>query len=259
MFLQQISKSALLWLLTISLMFSPGCLFRTTVPIPTLEYGPMDASRHKNLLILLRGMGGRPEDFHKHGIIEQIRSQALPFDVVVPDAHFGYYKSRTLEDRLRNDIIKPARQKGYQQIWLAGFSMGGLGSLFYLRQYKDDVDGVILVSPFMGWDAILDEISSAGGIQRWIPKKDSDNWQYLIWTWVKKYASSPAEYPPIFLGYGTDDGMTGKGPAFLRDILPPNRVFTAPGKHDYDTFKAIWSIHVNRLAEHFNIDPPEAK
>ena len=37
-------------------------------PIPVLEYGDMDASGNRNLLILLRGRGGSHKDFEKHGI-----------------------------------------------------------------------------------------------------------------------------------------------------------------------------------------------
>lgn len=244
-------KSTLLCLMAATLCFTTGCFSRAATPIPVLEYGRMDASEHKNLLILLRGLGGSSEDFDKHGLIQQVRARHLPFDISVPDAHFGYYKSRTLEERLREDVIQPARQKGYQQIWLAGFSMGGLGSLFYLKFYKNDVDGVILVSPFMGWESILNRIEASGGIHHWKPKPDSDNWQHLIWGWVKTYTDAPDLYPPIFLGYGTQDGMTGKGPALLSAALQKDRVFTIKGRHDYKTFISIWNEHLDRLEPRF--------
>lgn len=232
-----------------------GCFSRPAIPIPRLEYGPMDASGNKNLLILLRGLGGRPEDFDKHGLIREVRSRELPFDIVVPDAHFGYYRSETLEERLKEDLIDPARRKGYRQIWLAGFSMGGLGSLFYLRSFKEDVDGVLLISPFMGWDTILDRIDEAGGISRWTPQKKSDNWQHLIWGWVKQYQQSPESYPPVFLGYGRGDTMIGKGPALLSAALPEKRVFTVSGGHTYKTFRRIWRTHLDRLEPLFKALP----
>lgn len=244
-------KSILIGLMAVGLCLTNGCFPRAAIPIPVLEYGRMDASENKNLLIFLRGMGGSPKDFDKHGLIQAIRSRRLPFDVSVPDAHFGYYKSRTLEERLKKDLIQPARQKGYQQIWLAGFSMGGLGSLFYLKRYKKDVDGVILVSPFMGWENILNEIEISGGIEDWEPKRNSDNWQQLIWGWVKSYADTSDLYPPIYLGYGTQDGMTGKGPALLSAALQDDRVFNIKGRHDYKTFISIWNIHLDRLEQRF--------
>lgn len=246
-----IIKSMFLSFMAASLCFTNGCFSRAATPIPVLEYGRMDASENKNLLILLRGLGGGSEDFEKHGLIQEIRSRRLPFDISVPDAHFGYYKSRTLEERLKEDVIQPARQKGYQQIWLAGFSMGGLGSLFYLKFFKEDVDGVILVSPFMGWENMLDEIEASGGIHNWKPKRNSDNWQQLIWEWVKTYIDSPDAYPPIYLGYGTQDGMTGKGPTLLSAAIQKDRVFSIKGRHDYKTFISIWKIHLDKLEQRF--------
>lgn len=247
--------SLLLFMTAASLIYSNGCFFRPSIPIPVIEYGRMDASEHKNLLILLRGLGGSPEDFEKYGLIQEVRSRGLPFDIVVPDSHFGYYRSRTLEQRLKYDLIEPARRAGYQRIWLAGFSMGGLGSLFYLRSYKDDVDGVMLISPFMGWETILDRIEASGGLENWTPKENTDNWQQLIWAWVKQYCRKPEGYPPIFLGYGTDDTLSGKGPVLLSTALPKERIFTVSGGHTYKIFKLIWKTHLDRLEQRFKTLP----
>jgi hypothetical protein len=34
-------------------------------------------------------------------IISEIRKRHLPFDVIAPDAHFGYYQAKTIEIRLK--------------------------------------------------------------------------------------------------------------------------------------------------------------
>lgn len=245
------SAVSLLVLMTSGIFIFSGCFARPTVPIPMIRYGPTDATENKNLLILLRGLGGNPEDFDKHGLIQEVRSRKIPFDIVVPDAHYGYYRSESLDERLKTDLIDPARKKGYQQIWLAGFSMGGLGSLFYLRNFKEDVDGVLLISPFMGWEAILNGIDAAGGIDAWVPPISSDSWQYLIWSWVKQYEQAPEDYPPIYLGFGRDDWITGKGPSLLSAALPEDRVFAIAGGHTYKTFKLIWKRHLDRLTHRF--------
>ncbi len=251
----RIAQKVLLSLVMAALFLIHGCFPRTTVPMRVLEYGSMDATENKHLMIFLRGMGGNAEDFYDHGIIHEIRVRGLPFDVAVPDAHFGYYRTRTLEERLKQDVIQPARSKGYRQIWLAGFSMGGLGSLFYLRQYQDDVDGILLISPFMGWDPILEQIDAAGGVRHWTAKENTDDWQHLIWGWVKTYADNPEAYPPIFLGYGTRDGMVGKGPLLLSDALKKERVFAISERHDYKGFKLIWKMHLDRLEGQFKMLP----
>jgi len=226
-----------------------GCASKAASPIPVVEFDRVEGSRQKNLLVLLRGLGGGVEDFEEYGIVEEVRRRDLPFDIVAPDAHLGYYKSETIEERLKHDVIDPARARGYRSIWLAGFSMGGLGCLFYLRKFGSDIDGVILCSPFLGWPSIRGELRRAGGVKHWRPEEnDPQNWQYLIWSWIKQYQrQGGAGYPPIYLGYGSDDLLTGDGPALLAAALPPGRFFTVPGNHDNETFRRIWLGHLDRL------------
>ncbi len=226
------------------------------VPIPVLEYGKMDASENQNLLIILRGRGGSHHDFEKNGIIEEVRKRNLPFDIVVPAAHFGYYRTETLPERLKHDIIDPARAKGYRNIWLAGFSMGGLGSLFTIRSYPNAVNGVILVSPFLGWSSILNQVDEAGGVSHWsMPKEKEGQWQYDIWAWIRDYDTAKDRYPEIFLGFAADDSMTGNGPILLSHSLKSENHFSVPGNHDYETFKVIWRRHMARLEDKFRSLP----
>ena len=144
-----------------------GCASAPVAPIPALYYRSGDAPSQRDLLVMLRGLGADHTVFEEEGIIAEIRKRGLPFDVVAPDAHYGYYQSLTFEKRLKEDIIDPARREGYRHIWLAGFSMGGLGCLFYVSAYPKDVDGVLHTSPFIGWRPILREIREAGGVANW--------------------------------------------------------------------------------------------
>ena len=230
-----------------------GCIPAATAPIPTLEYLQESGTQGENLLILIRGIGGSNKSFEAYGLIEEIRRRQLPFDIVAPDAHFGYYKAENVEDRLNEDIILPARMQGYQRIWLAGFSMGGLGSLFYLREYAEQVDGVMLICPFVGWSGIINEIEESGGISDWsATTEDESDWQRLIWSWVKHYSTKPDEYPPIYLGYGDDDFLAGDGPALLAQSLPADRTFVVAGGHNYSTFRKIFLTHLDNLDDEFN-------
>lgn len=236
------------WIIAlVSLPFFMGCIGVPRAPIPSLSYPVEGRARQRNLLVLLRGLGGSNAIFEKEGIIAEIRLRQLPFDVVAPDVHYGYYASRTFEKRLKEDIIDPARQQGYEQIWLAGFSMGGLGSLLYVRSHPADVDGVLITSPFLGWRSIQREIRRAGGVAAW--EKTSDDpreWQRMIWSWLKK--RDFATNPPIWLGYGENDVLAAGGPPLLATLLPADHVFTAPGNHTIGTFKVIFRHHLDTLA-----------
>ncbi|OGS97578.1 MAG: hypothetical protein A3H31_06975 [Gallionellales bacterium RIFCSPLOWO2_02_FULL_57_47] len=229
-----------------AVLFLAGCVAAPTAPLSTLSYRSNDTVRQRNLLVLLRGIGADNAIFSEEGIIDEIRNRRLPFDVVAPDIHFGYYKAQTVETRLKEDIIDPARREGYEHIWLAGFSMGGLGCLLYQRSHPGDIDGMLLTSPFLGSSTIHREIRRAGGVAAWQPTSDDpQDWERLIWTWIKNH--DPAATPPIWLGYGDSDELTADGPPLLATVLPAERVFTVPGKHTVATFKAIFLRHLDTL------------
>jgi pimeloyl-ACP methyl ester carboxylesterase len=233
-----------------------ACVPTPEIPMPLLEYGRIEATGNTHLLVFLRGIGGKYTDFEEYGLIDAVRARKLPVDILVPDAHYGYYKSETIALRLKQDVIDPARKRGYRQIWLAGFSMGGLGSLFYIREHPEDIDGVMLISPFMGWKAIRGEILAAGGIRSWQPERSEiDDWQFLIWSFVLRYTTNPEDYPPIYLGYGKNDSLAGPNSELLAGALETTRVFALPGDHDYPTFKAIWAEYLNRLDKEFRPEP----
>lgn len=218
-----------------------------TVPMPALSYRADNTVRQPNLLVLLRAYGEDNTIFAKEGIIDDIFSRHLPFDIIAPNAHFGYYRSRTFETRLKEDIIDPARRQGYEHIWLAGFSMGGLGCILYLRKYPNDVDGILLTSPYLGGRSILREIGDAGGVGPWQRLSDSpDDWERMLWSWIKKHDFYSE--PPVWLGYGDDDTLIAAGPDFLAARLPAGRAFTVHGQHDLDTFKTIFLHQLDILA-----------
>jgi len=244
-----VSLDRLIWLVmlgTVALL--GGCFPAATIPVPVLEYSQTRGAQENNLLVLIRGLGASNKVFEENGLIEEVRRRNLPFDIVAPDLHFGYYKEETVQERLHEDVILPARRAGYQKIWLAGFSMGGLGSLFYLRDYPDQVDGVMLICPFIGWGGIVSEVKDAGGVSNWnATTEDENDWQRLIWSWIKEYDLQQASYPPIYLGFGENDFLSGDGPELFARVLPAERSFSVPGGHRYSTFRTIFLTHLERL------------
>lgn len=206
---------------------------------------PLDALYYQDyhgdtLLVLLRGIGGSHHSFEREGMIDAVRERKIQVDMVAPNAHFGYYAKKTLIGRLREDIIAPAQESGYRKIWLVGVSMGGLGAMLYLRERPGDIAGVYLISPFLGYEDIVDTISRAGGLARWQPAEYSaeEEWQTMLWDWIRTdIASAPS--PPVYLGYGEQDRY-GHGPDLLRTALPEDQVIVIPGGHDFATMKEVW-------------------
>ncbi|KPJ76663.1 MAG: hypothetical protein AMJ54_10720 [Deltaproteobacteria bacterium SG8_13] len=221
-------------------------------PLETLTY-ESEPPRNKGLIVFLQGLGGTTncftagnECFAAEGFVEAVRSRGLPYDMAAPGAHLGYYKDRTLEERLRSDVILPARAQGYERIWLVGVSMGGLGSLLYMKQHPEDVEGVLTLGPFLGYDRIIDEITAAGGVWRWQPT-DFDaqkDWQPMLWQWFKD-RDRQQNATPIFLGYGTGDPYVNAH-RLLAATLPPTQVLSVEGGHSFKTFRKIWEKFLDR-------------
>ena len=94
-----------------------GCAFwGGHEPLETLSYRSQ-ASSTENLIVFLRGRGGSHESFAEEGFVDSIRERGISCDMKAPNAHFGYYYTRTLVPRLKEDVIEPAIARGYRRIF----------------------------------------------------------------------------------------------------------------------------------------------
>ncbi len=227
--------------------FLSGCAMIVPAPMDVLTYeNPNKAAANKRLFVFLRGIGGSHRSFEEKGLVADVWARGLPFDMVAPNAHLGYYIRRNLIVRLKEDVIDPARARGYKKIWLVGVSMGGLGAMLYLKDRPQDIAGVYLIAPFLGSQSILSEIEAAGGVRKWNPGAydAEEDWQRMLWDWIKTtIADSPAKI--VYLGYGADDTYKN-GSQILAPLLQQDRVYTIDGGHDYKTIKALWEIFLKK-------------
>ena len=228
-----------------------GC-FSGKAPLAVYRYEADPQNEH--LLIFIRGMGGTINClieshacFEKEGFVEAVRRRELSYDMVAPNSHFGYYRDRTLVERLRVEIIEPARDAGYRKIWLIGVSLGGLGALLYLMQYPADIDGVLVLGPYLGDDAIIEEIRAAGGVDRWEPGPydPNEDWERMLWDWLKQFTRAGAGPPPLYLGIARDDIYLADH-RLLAEALPPERTLTVDGKHRFSSFTKAWNVFLDR-------------
>jgi len=217
-----------------------GALRPAPVPMRTLVLTPAAAGNH-SLVVLLPGRGGRPEEFAAAGFDRRLAEHGVAAEVVSPDASVSYYLRRTIDERLRADVIAPARARGVTQIWLVGISMGGLGALVYAENHPGDVNGILLLAPYLGDNPVIAEITAAGGVAHWqlaVPVA-ADDFQRRLWLFLKRYGAADNGLPLLYLGYGTDDRFAAAH-RLLAAVLPPERVFTTAGRHDWPTWRALW-------------------
>lgn len=251
-----------LFAMLLSAVFFFGCYQPTRAPIDTLRYEAGDVKGPRLLFVFLHGNGDRNSVFDKEGFVTAVRARGLPVDMVSVDAHIGYYMNGTIVTRLKEDVIDPARARGYERIWLIGNSLGGFGSLSYVREYPNEITGVVLLGPFLGERPLIKEIRHAGGLLRWEPGdvflKTREDDEKHIWSWLKEHGQQgqfragdedcPKKQgcvPKIYLGYGTDDRFT-YAQDLLASLLPPEQVIAIDGGHSWSTWKKLWDSFLDQ-------------
>ena len=221
-----------------------GCaaLMPAPTPMHTVEYRT-PSQPAKCLFLLLPGMGDHAERFLEQGFVQDLQNGKLSIDIRAADATMGYYMKGTLLDRLKTDVIMPAKARGYEEIWLVGTSMGGLGSLLLSREHSADVTGVLAIAPFLGDKDLIEEIAAAGGLRQWqapsrVDAPSRDNYQRELWRWLQAATEEREPAPPIFLGYGTSDRLN-HADSLLAGALPASHVFLTTGGHEWPAWRRV--------------------
>jgi len=222
------------------LPFLASCGLYIDKPIKMSEFLAGDQPA-KHLVILLSGRGATESYFHDQKWVSIAREHGSDVDFIAPYAHFGYYARQQLIPRLHEDVILPAKRKGYETISIAGISMGGLGCLLVSNEFPDTIDRIYLFSPYLGKDEVHEEIKAAGGLMNWdIKSNDAKDWNYFIWRRLKEIATDPILKNKIFLAYGKQDRLRGHN--LLARALPEKSVITIPGEHKDVIFTRLWGL-----------------
>ena len=181
------------------------------------------------------------DEFETRGFIDAVHQSEQPCDLVSVDAHYGYYDAGTIVERLHQDVIIAAQQAGYADIKLVGISLGGYGALLYANRHTPEVNTLVLLAPFLGSEALIDSITSAKGLEHWVPD-DTDGEKSLqaIWMQRKENSVSATKFPELYLGYGSADKFR-KADALLASTLPDDHVFTVAGRHNWTSWKQLWN------------------
>jgi pimeloyl-ACP methyl ester carboxylesterase len=155
------------------------------------------------------------------------------------------YIKRIAIERLREDIILPARAKGYTRMSLAGISLGGFGALYYAMHHAEDIARLFLLAPYLGDERVIGEISQAGGVKSWSPDATSAEHDEprKLWRWLKRVANGTGSLSLVdfYLAYGLQDAFAA-GNNLLAELLPAGHVYTIRGKHDWTTWSSLWDM-----------------
>lgn len=234
-------RSVVLCLLFLAVLV-PACSKSLTlkIPIDTLQYKNKNR-KNQILIIFLPGAGNKLDAFSRHGFVRAVHERKLAIDMISVNAHLGYYaQPNLLVVRLKTDVITPAKAQGYKKIWLVGNSLGALGSLLYIKAYPQDIEGVLLLGPFLGQSDIIEEINEAGGLKKWQPGLVTvDDRQRILWSWLKNYNANSDKLPKLYLGYGNKDKFAAAH-NLLASSLPSSNVFVLHGQHRWSVWIKLW-------------------
>lgn len=235
-----------LLLVPIGLLSAGYPVGNATRPIPTaLVPAPQQAHR---LVIFLPGRGNDMEGLKKSGIAQIIQREWPDADVELVALGMAYYLDGHATKRLHDEVVLPAMKYGYQQIWLAGTSLGGMGALTYDRDYPGDIYGMILLAPYLGDSTVPREITAAGGLTLWNPGPPEplapQTSQRELWRYLKTWSNDPGKTRHVWLGYGDSDGLR-KNIELMSPTLPSPHVLMVPGGHDWK----VWKVATPQLLQ----------
>jgi pimeloyl-ACP methyl ester carboxylesterase len=202
------------------------------------------------LLVLLPGANMTTLELQEGGFVAAVRKAGLAVDVAIADANLNYVFDGSMMRRMADEVVGPARALGYRRIWLAGISMGGYVGLGYAQLHPGEIEGLLLMAPYLGRRGVMDAMRAAGGPMAWRrhaqPRTSAatpEDIDHNLWMWLtasQDGTHAPGSAPPIWLGYGSEDRFADSH-QLLASLLPLDRVQAVPGGHDWPPWKALWA------------------
>lgn len=194
---------------------------------------------NNKLVIFLPGIRGESEDFIQNRFFQTARDYDLNHDLAAINSDIKHSIDGSFVKRLKKEVIEPAKAEGYDSIWLVGISLGGYDSMKYYATYPNDIEGVILLSPYPGID---EEINAMGTrfktVMKMIVAVDKDYIPFSLLEIARKLQAHN-KLDNVFLSYGNKDKFATIYPNFIK-LLPPGNVHMIKGNHDWTTWENIW-------------------
>jgi pimeloyl-ACP methyl ester carboxylesterase len=225
-------------------------------PIATQLVPSSVAPADRVLVVVLPGRGDDIEHLRNSGIAESIQNAWPQADVLLADVTMPYYFEGRMPERLHNEVVLPARRRGYREVWLAGASLGGMGALLYDRRYPREMTGLVLLAPYLGEKDVIEEISDAGGLANWQPVSRPEpaavntpalmQWRTAergMWRYLKSWNDqSKARGRNVWIAYGESDRLNAVLP-LVAPLLPKRHVLLIPGGHGW----VVWTPAANEI------------
>ncbi len=207
--------------------------------VTRLDYASPLPGDDRLLLVMLPGAGIRARDFAAQGMVAAAHAQNLPVDVSVVEPDLTLYLEDEVTAALHREVIMPARARGYTRIWLLGISLGGMGALLYASAHPNEVEGLVLLAPFLGTRGTMAALAKAGGLGPETQALATTAPEQRLLGWLTAHLAQGAAAPALYLGYARQDRFA-PGHRLLAEHLPPSRTAIQDGGHDWPAWTALW-------------------
>jgi pimeloyl-ACP methyl ester carboxylesterase len=198
-------------------------------------FSPAAGGKAPAQMIWLPGAYHSAQDFLDQGFAQAVARRRIPLDLLFVDLEMQHLEDRDVLERLRSEIVLPARTAG-ATVWLAGISLGGMAALDYVSMHAGDIDGLCLLAPYLGNRMLIKEIAAGTGLAAWESGELAQpGAERRIWRYIKTRCGSP----PLFLGYGRSDRFAAAH-ELLAAALPPSWVESVAGGHDWRAWITLW-------------------
>ena len=242
------SRAARFRWLSLALALLPslsGCYFSRSPmrPIPALFSQSSPDARSRCLVVFLPGLLDGAEAFLDHGMVRDLRESGSPCDALLVDLGYRYYFGAHVADALYEDVLHPGLARGYEEVWLVGVSLGGLGATLLARDHGESIAGVVLLSPFLGIDPTLHDVTSAG-LREWrvppLPAEiDDATFTAQVWAHLRSYVDDSSDMPPLYVGWAEGESREAIART-IADVLPPSHTAHVEGRHDWDAWTRLF-------------------
>lgn len=236
-------------------LFAGGCVTMgdSSRPIPQARHpAPVQGDGAAPLVVVLPGRYDDLASLTDSGVVEAIQSQWPRADVLLAAAAMDYYIDGVVADRLHREIVAPARERGVQQLWVVGASLGGMGALLYERAHPGELDGIVLLAPYLGDRAIIGQIMAAGGPCQWQPGPpqtiNGSNFETELWRSLRGLADDADRAGRIWLAYGDEDRLRYAIPA-IAPLLDPDQVIEVSGGHEWGVWTPAARMLFGQIAD----------
>ena len=189
-------------------------------------------------LVLLSGTYSEPEDFVREGFPAAVSARGIDAEIVMAEVRAAWFADGSIVQRIHDDVVAPARERGRTRIWMAGISLGGLAALSYAARHESEVAGIVLISPYPATRDVLREMEAAGGPGRWKPVIPPEgDLEREAWLWL---AGATWGTTPVHCYFASGDRFA-PGQRRMAETIAPERVREMPGGHDWSAWRALWS------------------